>query len=95
MFIYKNFGEAGKRTDLGTLSLNYLSTAVLDELNVQLSPFNYMLKDVKAKYPALTRKFIEAEAETDDQLLKDYQMIQYDILNGRRWSDDNEFYQTK
>lgn len=93
MFIYKNFGNTSRRTDLGTLSLNYLSTTVLDEVNAKLSPFDYMLKDVQVKYPALTRRFVDIDAE--DQILKDYQMIQYDILSGRRWSNSNEFFQIK
>ena len=71
------------------IAIEYLGAIIVEPRK------QYLSADVKAKYPALTRKFIEAEAETDDQLLKDYQMIQYDILNGRRWSDDNEFYQTK
>lgn len=93
LFIYKNFSDKTERTDLGTISLNYLSTTVLDEIDAKLSPFDYLLKDVQTEYPALTRRFVDVDK--DDQLLKDYQMIQYDILSGRRWSNSNNFFQAK
>ena len=93
LFIYKNFETKEARQDLGTISLNYLTPTILDELNVKMSPYQYMLLDAKKSYPALTKDFVTGNTEKS-QILKDYELIEYDILTGRKWSLDS-FYTVK
>ena len=93
LFIYKNFETKEARQDLGTISLNYLTPTILDELNVKMSPYQYMLLDAKKSYPALTKDFVTRNTEKS-QILKDYELIEYDILTGRKWSLDS-FYTVK
>lgn len=89
LFIYTNF-NSGEKKDLGTISLNYLTPTLLNQLDVKMSPFHYLLLDVKKDYPALTNDFVKDKKETD--VLKDYELIEYDILSGNRWSK-GKFYE--
>lgn len=89
-FIYKNFDSGQDRQELGEISLNLTPLMTLNEINAKLPPFYYLLQDLYKKYPALTRVAAD-ESASSDSLVKDYELIQYDIVNGRRWSA-GEFY---
>ena len=80
LFIYSNF-ETEKK-DIGTTSLNYLQTKILERANVKLSPFQYLLLDTAKENPALTKKI----KTNQSQALKDYELIEYDILAGSKYS---------
>jgi hypothetical protein len=75
------------------MSLNYLTPTILSELDVKMSPYQYMLLNVKDDYPALTKDFVKTGEKA--QVLKDYELIEYDILTGKKWSLDSDFYESK
>lgn len=95
LFIYKNFEteSSDKNGNLGTMSLNYLTPTILSELDVKMSPYQYMLLNVKDDYPALTKDFVKTGEKA--QVLKDYELTEYDILTGKKWSLDSDFYESK
>ena len=90
LFIYSNFEK--EKQDLGTSSLIYNQLLVLNSINAKLSPFQFLLADLREKYPALTKQFVDSNENSE--ILKDYEMIEYDILNGKKYSL-GDFYKIK
>ena len=90
LFVYSNFEK--DREDLKTSSLIYNQNLVLNSVNSKLSPFQYLLGDLREKYPALTKQFVKLDEKSE--ILKDYEMIEYDILSGKKYSR-GDFYKIK
>lgn len=90
LFIYSNFKK--EKQDLGTSSLIYNQILALNAFNSKLSPFQYLLSDLREKYPTLTKQFVKTDEKSD--ILKDFEMIEYDILSGNKYSLD-DFYKIK
>ena len=90
LFVYSNFKK--EKQDLGTSSLIYNQILALNAFNSKLSPFQYLLSDLREKYPALTKQFVKTDEKSD--ILKDFEMIEYDILSGNKYSL-GEFYKIK
>lgn len=90
LFVYSNFKK--EKQDLGTSSLIYNQILALNAFNSKLSPFQYLLSDLREKYPALTKQFIKTDEKSD--ILKDFEMIEYDILSGNKYSL-GDFYKIK
>ena len=90
LFVYSNFKK--EKQDLGTSSLIYNQILALNAFNSKLSPFQYLLSDLREKYPALTKQFVKTDEKSD--VLKDFEMIEYDILSGNKYSLD-DFYKIK
>lgn len=90
LFVYSNFKK--EKQDLGTSSLIYNQILALIAFNSKLSPFQYLLSDLREKYPALTKQFIKTDEKSD--ILKDFEMIEYDILSGNKYSL-GDFYKIK
>ena len=90
LFVYSNFKK--EKQDLGTSSLIYNQILALNAFNSKLSPFQYLLSDLREKYPALTKQFVKTDKKSD--ILKDFEMIEYDILSGNKYSL-GDFYKIK
>ena len=90
LFVYSNFKK--EKQDLGTSSLIYNQILALNAFNSKLSPFQYLLSDLREKYPALTKQFVKTDEKSD--VLKDFEMIEYDILSGNKYSL-GDFYKIK
>ena len=90
LFVYSNFKK--EKQDLGTSSLIYNQILALNTFNSKLSPFQYLLSDLREKYPALTKQFVKTDEKSD--ILKDFEMIEYDILSGNKYSL-GDFYKIK
>ena len=90
LFVYSNFKK--EKQDLGTSSLIYNQILALNAFNSKLSPFQYLLSDLREKYPALTKQFVKTDEKSD--ILKDFEMIEYDILSGNKYSL-GDFYKIK
>ncbi len=80
LFIYSNF-QTDKKS-LGITSLNYLQVKVLDQIGAKLSPFQQLLLENSKNNLALTKK----ETINKTEALSDYEMIEYDILSGGKYS---------
>lgn len=90
LFVYSNFKK--EKQDLGTSSLIYNQILALNTFNSKLSPFQYLLSDLREKYLALTKQFVKTDEKSD--VLKDFEMIEYDILSGNKYSL-GDFYKIK
>ena len=90
LFVYSNFEK--EKQDLGTSSLIYNQILALNSFDSKLSAFQYLLSDLREKYPALTKQFIKTDEKSD--ILKDFEMIEYDILSGNKYSL-GDFYKIK
>ena len=90
LFVYSNFEK--EKQDLGTSSLIYNQILALNSFDSKLSAFQYLLSDLREKYPALTKQFIKTDEKSD--ILKDFEMIEYDILSGNKYSL-GDFYKVK
>lgn len=90
LFVYSNFKK--EKQDLGTSSLIYNQILALNAFNSKLSPFQYLLSDLREKYPALTKQFVKIDEKSG--ILKDFEMIEYDILSGNKYSL-GDFYKIK
>lgn len=90
LFVYSNFKK--EKQNLGTSSLIYNQILALNAFNSKLSPFQYLLSDLREKYPTLTKQFVKTDEKSD--ILKDFEMIEYDILSGNKYSL-GDFYKIK
>lgn len=98
-FIYTNFAAAEQ--DLGVQSLNYLSYDLLHELNFPLTPYYALMGSLLKELPGLTDDSLLGPAEkqltredlANIQAFHDYELIQYDLIKGRQYSVDMDFYQ--
>ena len=90
LFVYSNFKK--EKQDLGTSSLIYNQILALNTFNSKISPFQYLLSDLREKYPALTKQFVKTDEKSG--ILKDFEMIEYDILSGNKYSL-GDFYKIK
>jgi hypothetical protein len=90
LFVYSNFEKEKK--DLGTSSLIYNQILALNSFDSKLSAFQYLLSDLREKYPTLTKQFVKTDEKSD--ILKDFEMIEYDILSGNKYSL-GDFYKIK
>lgn len=89
LLVYSNFEN--EKVKLGTQSLNYTQVTALSQANLKLSPFQYMLNDLRQSFPALNKDFVTMDEAEKNQLLKDYEMIEYDILSGEKFSKGKFF----
>jgi len=83
-FIYSNYDKTEK--DIGSVSPNYIATITLDYLNAKKTPWDYLVDDVKATTPILTAAYWSISPPPDTEALRDYRMIEYDIMDGKGYS---------
>ena len=94
-FIYSNFDT--RTLDYPIVSPNVMSSIVLEQLNVKLSPYYVMLDEVKKTIPIirwgeyllqLDESFVYEDElpESAQELVNDYLIIQYDINAGEQFS---------
>ncbi len=92
LFIYSNYDLEKK--DLNTVSPAFLGVTLFDVLNKPLTPYYALLENLKTKLPGLKSGiFIDSEDKIKSQLtreeqdlLAEYELIQYDLLLGNQYS---------
>ncbi|TFJ44987.1 hypothetical protein CKN73_00650 [Carnobacterium divergens] len=97
-FIYSNFEK--EEESLGTQSLNYLGANVLNQVNAKVTPFYAMLLKLNSEIKGLTKGVqldkdsaeISNFNEENYPTLKEYEMIQYDLISGNKYSMKEKFY---
>lgn len=95
LFFYTNFDPTGKIGDLSYLSPNYFSLNLFNLLNLELPPFYALLSELEQKYPAFSPYVEEIDHDEikQDPLYQEYRLIQYDLLSGKRFSDQMNFFE--
>lgn len=79
-------------------SINYLSTMLLENAGLDLSPYHRFLKDVQKQIPAISGDFyrdsegnyheITQASDKEEQVLKEYEIVQYYYLFDKKHRDD-------
>lgn len=104
MLIYSNFKDTN--TDIGTISPIYFMNYILEETQSFVTPYYALLEDLEEVLPAFEKgNYIEksdgkdtVKVNRDDlsdktwEILKDYEMILYDLTTGSNYSTDISFY---
>jgi phosphoglycerol transferase MdoB-like AlkP superfamily enzyme len=94
-FVYANFEIAAEQTarngDLGDISPNYISTESMSAIGLKAPAFYYLLDEVKRDDPTLVRRWPH-ETNEESEALKDYALIQYDVMSGEGYSLDTNFF---
>ncbi|MGB2787224.1 MAG: LTA synthase family protein [Candidatus Saccharimonadaceae bacterium] len=88
LLIYANFPVEKK--DVGAISPNYLTNTVFEIVNSKLTPMQYMLDEIRSLNPQLTKN--NNANIKDSDLMHDYKLIEYDIISGKRYSQDLGFF---
>lgn len=92
LLIYSNFGL--QKTDIKTVSPAFLGVTLFDMLNKPLTPYYTMLEDIKQTIPGL-KSSVQVDSkgnvktsltDNEKQLLDDYKLIQYDLMEGKQYS---------
>lgn len=91
-FIYSNF-PTSKQNYL--ISTNFLQEVLFKELQSPTSPFLTLLNELRQKMPVVTKKKIEQIEGITPEVLIDYELIQYDVLHGKKYSLAEEFFKLK
>lgn len=103
LFFYSNHTDL--EGNLGTISPIYFINHVLDILDVKITPFEALLLSLEEELPGLYGGFylqdgsdqtFETRADLNDQaqaLLEKFNMIQYDIVSGDRYTKDLGFFE--
>lgn len=91
-FIYSNY-QKPKNNYL--ISTNFIQEVLFEEIESPLSPFMTLLHELRLKLPIVTKKKIEQTEVKSPEVLIDYELIQYDILHGNKYSLDLDFFKLK
>ncbi len=89
LLVYANFPVEKK--DIGAISPNYLTNTVFDSVKAKLTPMQYMLKEIQTINPKLTKNNIANFKDSD--IMHDYRLIEYDIISGKRYSQNLGFFE--
>lgn len=93
LFIWSNTSNLNTKS-ITSISPNFLMPVVLDALNLPMTPYYQLLLDVYELFGALHPNFkldrdeknIDNLTEEQKQLLLEYELIQYDLLQGKGYS---------
>ena len=101
--ILSNFDSSYK--DLGTISPIYFYTEVLEMTQTKLTPYDALLETLQSVLPAFeksmylngqTEEYVFSREDLPEEtleILSDYEQIQYDVLTGKRFSMENDFFE--
>ncbi|MCL2444716.1 LTA synthase family protein [Candidatus Saccharibacteria bacterium] len=82
LFFYANFDTPNPRSDLGTISSNFILTAFFDFLGVQKPPLHFLLDEVKADFPILARpNFRHGIPHPLPYALTQYELLTYHFIS--------------
>lgn len=83
-FIYANFDYRFNDLHLPTTTPNCMVNTTLNMFNYQKDAIHYLLDDVCAEEPILTATYLEDKTLSDSKILKQYELVTYDILSGKK-----------
>jgi hypothetical protein len=83
-----------KAQSLGTVSPSFFGPILFEQAGLQQPPFYQLLQAVKRELPGLTRSvYVDAGGQPllelsdgQEELLRDYEMVQYDLLYGNKYA---------
>lgn len=76
--------------DLPATTPNCLVNALYNLLDVKKPTLMYLLDEVCAVEPILARTYLESKSPVDNDIMRAYELVNYDILSGERyWAKEN------
>ena len=99
IFIWANYDI--KETTIDKMSANYLSAYIMKEAGLETSPYQKFLLKLRKKLPVLTAmgcfdkngKYYESALESPySDMVKEYQILQYNNLIDTKHTVDSFFY---
>ena len=84
-FVYTNYKSGLKKQNLPTTTPNCLTNTMLNLLNWQKDPLYYLVDEVCKEEPILTAAYLEGRALKEPDLMKNYELVTYDILGGKKY----------
>ncbi|MDR0397833.1 MAG: LTA synthase family protein [Candidatus Nomurabacteria bacterium] len=89
VLIYSNFATG---TDLGTISSNYIPLELFKYLDAKMPAYYHLLAASQLETPVLAKSLFEDKSPKETEALKDYEMIEYDMLSGKRYAEKLGFF---
>jgi phosphoglycerol transferase MdoB-like AlkP superfamily enzyme len=90
LLIYSNFTTGD---DFGSISSNYIPLELFKYLNVKMPAYYYLLAANHTETPILAKSLFEKEKPKETIALEDYEMIEYDMLSGKRYAEKLGFFE--
>ncbi|MDR1196701.1 MAG: LTA synthase family protein [Candidatus Nomurabacteria bacterium] len=91
LFMWSNF-EIEKQ-NLDTVSPIFFNQLALSMSGAKLTGFQKLMSEVYKTNKVLTKQLLKFYPVKDNATLEDYRMIEYDILAGKRYSQDMGFFE--
>lgn len=83
-FVYSNFDYDYKNLQLPTTTPNCMVNTALNVFNYQKDALYYMLDEICQEQPILTSTYLEDKTLPSSDILKNYELVTYDILSGKK-----------
>lgn len=100
-FIYDTSNPTAKMAADDITSLNFIQLKVMQHLGKQNTPFMNLISAVNGEWAAISRTYgVDSEGNTttsqnlSGDAFKDYQLINYDLVEGKKYSLKSNFYLT-
>ena len=85
-FMYSNFDGGFGKKSLPTTTPNCLVNTILNSLGAKKPTLYYLLDEVCSEVPVLTNRYLgEAGYDETSKVMKDYEMVTYDLLGGGKY----------
>ena len=84
-FVYANYDAKFSTKNLPTTTPNCMANTMQNILGWQISSLYYLVDEVCAAEPILTQYFIEERELNNNEILRDYELLTYDILSGKQY----------
>lgn len=102
LMIYSNFKMETQKEDINILSPIYFMNHVTDLVNVPVSPYIALLMQMETILPAFEKgRYIEDDIiktsreqlnESTEEMLRDYDLLLFDLTAGEQYSIDQKFF---
>lgn len=84
-FVYANFDANFSTSYLPTTTPNCMTNTMFNILNWKKDSYYYLLDEVCTAEPILTATWLEGRELTNAEVLRDYELLTYDILGGKKY----------
>ncbi len=84
-FVYANYDANFTTKKLPTTTPNCMANTMQNILNWQKSSLYYLVDEVCAAEPILTKNYLQDRELKNSELMHDYELLTYDILSGKQY----------
>ncbi len=84
-FVYANYDAKFSTKNLPTTTPNCMANTMLNILGWQKSSLYYLVDEVCTAEPILTQNYIQDRELNNNEVMRDYELLTYDILSGKQY----------